>query len=123
MKSVLWLLSISPDKHQSIFTKGCTLLYVLATGPMPFQAVRSPKVVEELKGLHRLMVRRQTVAAKNKRLPKQPKVLSATQRPATVPDWAMRPGQPREFGEPLLAITTLLATLEHNKEEQEVART
>ena len=87
------------------------------------QAVRSPKVVEELKGLRTLMMRRQTTAAKNKRLPKPSKSLAASQLPATSPDWAMLPRQHREFEEPLSAITALLATLEHETERRQAATT
>lgn len=75
------------------------------------QDVRSKKVISELESLHSVMLRRHVAPTRNQRQPRQPRPLPARKCPATSPDWGMRPDQQREFEDPLVAITTLLAYL------------
>lgn len=78
--------------------------------------MRSPKVKSDLRSLKSLMIRRENASLRGKR-PVRHIPLLASKLPSITPDWILKPGQPREFDDPMCAIITLLARLDMQPEK------
>lgn len=107
---VVTLMMTYYEKGQSIFTKACTFLYVLATDEMIHKDLIDPKVLTELSNLLSLMKKRRIAANRGKR-PLKFIPLPPSRLPMVAPDWALRPRHVREFEEPLEAMLSLQAKL------------
>ncbi|XP_042887718.1 abnormal spindle-like microcephaly-associated protein homolog isoform X2 [Penaeus japonicus] len=116
VESVVQLMTIYYEKGPAIFTKCCTLLYILTTTNPPQKDMSMAKLKDELTSLKNLMVRRENASLRGQR-PAKRSPLPASQLPAITPEWALKTHQPREFEEPMLAIITLLARLSLVKHE------
>ncbi|XP_047489293.1 LOW QUALITY PROTEIN: abnormal spindle-like microcephaly-associated protein homolog [Penaeus chinensis] len=116
VESLIQLMTIYYEKGPAIFTKCCTLLYILTTTNPPQKGMGTSKVKDELTSLKNLMIRRENASLRGQR-PAKRSPLPASQLPAITPEWALKTRQPREFEEPMLAIITLLARLSLVKHE------
>ncbi|ROT66000.1 hypothetical protein C7M84_016007 [Penaeus vannamei] len=116
VESLIQLMTIYYEKGPAIFTKCCTLLYILTTTNPPQKDMGTSKVKDELRSLKNLMIRRENASLRGQR-PAKRNPLPASQLPAITPEWALKTSHPREFEEPMLAIITLLARLSLVKHE------
>ncbi|XP_067141199.1 abnormal spindle-like microcephaly-associated protein homolog [Centruroides vittatus] len=127
LDTILELMKIYREKGAGIFSKLCTLIWILCQDPNRVKVIKENKqTVDKIASFHYLIMRKQMLnKSQQKSKGSAASLCSSTVHhsngsqalPRTLPDWTCNKNQTREFDDPLTAITAIMKVIGIKKKE------